>query len=159
MKVQIVKITLAAALAGLSSYFGALLIPLMLLVAVSLLDYLTGVGAAIAVRGGLDSKAAALGALKKLGYFAAVVAAGVLDWLLSEGLNSIGIDIHLPFLFGAIICIWLIITELISILENLEDFGVKIPFLSGLIKKVKSAVEKAAENIVITDEKENQDHE
>jgi toxin secretion/phage lysis holin len=159
MKIQIVKITMAAALAGLSAYFGALLIPLALLIAVSLLDYLTGIGAAIAVRGGLDSKTAALGAIKKLGYFAAVVAAGVLDWLLSEGLNSIGIDIHLPFLIGAIVCIWLIITELISILENLEDLGIRIPFLSGLIKKVKGAVEKAAENVVIINEKESQDNE
>ena len=44
--------------------------------------------------------------------------------------------------FGVLVTIWLIINELISILENLEALHVPMPrFLKNIVKHLKSAVE------------------
>ena len=49
-------------------------------------------------------------------------------------------------LFGLIVTVWLIINELISILENLSKMDVPIPaFLTKIIKKLKTTVEDKTE--------------
>ena len=46
------------------------------------------------------------------------------------------------FLIACIVAMWLICNEIISILENIQDMGVKIPaFLQPLVKHIRSQVE------------------
>lgn len=146
-----ISAVIAAALGALLSYCVQLLIPLVVLIFVMLLDYATGMTKAW-IRKEMCSRIGVRGILKKLGYIVIVVVAGVMDWLISYGLDSVGIDYKLPFLFAAIVMIWLIINELISILENVAAIGgPKPPFISKLLTKLKNTVEEKAD---IGEEKE-----
>lgn len=140
------KALTAAIAAGLLSYFGQLAIPVLMLGAVMVLDYATGLAAA-ALKGGLDSRTGLRGIVKKLCYLVLVVVGGCVDWLLVSGLGTVGIEYPLRFAFGMLITIWLILNELISILENLGEIdGFPLPaFLMKLLSQLKERVEQTKE--------------
>ena len=84
--------------------------------------------------------------MKKVGYLVVVGAAGVADWLIRYGLAQAGIEVEFDFLLAAMVIIWLIINELISILENVAALGGPVPvFLAKLLARLKNTVEKKAE--------------
>lgn len=142
-----VSAVIAAALGALASYCVKLMIPLVILVLVMIMDYITGMTKAW-VRGELSSRIGVQGILKKLGYFIIVAVAGVMDWLIGYGLDSVGVDYKLPFLLAAIVMIWLIINELISILENVAAIGGPVPpFIKKLLQHLKKAVEEKTDSI------------
>ena len=87
-----------------------------------------------------------VGIIKKAGYLALVAVGMVADYLISSALLKIGIDMQINYCFGMIITIWLIINELISILENLGELDVPLPgFLVNIIKTLKNKVEDTAD--------------
>ena len=142
---QVFQVIFAGALGALAAYFNVLLIPLGVLVAVMLLDYLTGMASAARSKK-LSSSVGVLGILKKAGYLALVAVGMVVDYLLSSALVHIGIHLQINYCFGMIITIWLIINELISILENLGELNIPLPhFLVNMIKTIKGKVEDKAE--------------
>ena len=56
-----------------------------------------------------------------------------------------GLKFDWPFVVAIVVAIWLVVNELISILENLQDIGVNIPpFLLPLMKNIKKKVEDKA---------------
>ena len=58
----------------------------------------------------------------------------------------IGIHLQINYCFGMIITIWLIINELISILENLGELNIPLPhFLVDMVKNMKDKVESTAD--------------
>lgn len=127
--------------AGVSAYFQIIAVPLIVLIAVMLLDYVTGMVAAY-IRAELSSRKGIIGILKKLGYFALVCVGISVDYILYSALQQLGISNEITMLFGLIVTVWLIINELISILENLAKIDVPIPnFLTKIIKKLKTTVE------------------
>lgn len=141
----------SAGLAAISCYINALFIPVMILVTVMILDYLTGMAAAWN-SGGLSSKKGIKGIAKKVLYFVLVIVGMVVDWSIMYWLSSFGAGEVYKFSFGALVAFWLIMNELISILENLEALKVPVPkFLTKVIKRLKITAEKTAE----TAEKEN----
>lgn len=132
-------ITLIAA--SISAYFGIIAIPLIVLTIVMLIDYITGMAAAY-VNAELSSRKGIRGIFKKLGYYSLVCVGITLDYILSSGLTQIGISNDVNIWFGLIIAIWLIINELISILENLSRLDVPIPkFLTKFVEKLKNNVD------------------
>ena len=140
-----ISAVLAAAMGILASYFMKLMIPVLVLAVMMGMDYFTGVAKAW-VKGGLSSKVGLIGFLKKVGYLVIIAVAGVIDWLFAYGLESVGIDYKLPFLFAAIVTIWLILNECISILENVAAIGGPVPpFITKLLKHVKGTVEQKAD--------------
>ena len=142
---------LAAAVGALCSYFAELVVPLAVLLLVMLADYVSGMAKAWST-GTLCSKTGLRGIVKKLGYLVLVGAAGVVDWLVRYGLAQAEIEVSFRFLMAAMVTVWLIINELISILENVAAMGSPVPeFLQKLLGKLKNAVEKKAEG-------ENADH-
>lgn len=144
MRTDTMRAVVTAALGALCSYFLQLMIPLIVLVAVVLLDYVTGMSKAW-VKGELSSRVGLKGILKKLSYFVIVGVAGAMDWLITYGLTSVGIEWRLPFLLASIVICWLIINELISILENVAAIGGPVPeFLKALLGKLKTATEEKA---------------
>ena len=78
---------LAAAVGALCSYAAALVVPLAVLLAVMVGDYVSGMAKAWST-GKLCSKTGLRGILKKLGYLALVGVAGVVDWLVRYGLTQ-----------------------------------------------------------------------
>lgn len=141
MKENTMKAVLAAALGTLCAYGLQLLVPVLVLVAVMLLDYATGMAKAWQA-GELCSRTGIKGILKKLGYLVIVAVAGVTDWLLRYGLASVGVEMKVEFLFAVVVIVWLVINELISILENVAAIGGPVPgFLQKLIQRLKVSVE------------------
>lgn len=142
----------AAALGVLSSYMVDLVIPLVVLVVAMLVDYGTGMAKAWNA-GELCSRIGILGILKKLGYLVIVLAAMGMDYLLRYGMAQVGVHIQVDFMLATIAAVWLIINELISILENVAALGVPVPgFLLALIKKLKSVTEKRGDSVPVETE-------
>ena len=136
-----VQILFAGAVGALAAYFNVLAVPLVVLVAVMLIDWITGLAGASAT-GKLSSRVGVIGIVKKVCYLALVAVGMVVDYLITSALVSIGISLQINYCFGMIITVWLIINELISILENLGEMGVPLPsFLTSMIKTLKSKVE------------------
>ena len=136
-----VQILFAGAVGALAAYFNVLAVPLVVLVAVMLIDWITGLAGASAT-GKLSSRVGVMGIVKKVCYLALVAVGMVVDYLISSALVSIGISLQINYCFGMIVTVWLIINELLSILENLGELGVPIPdFLRRSIHKIKDGVE------------------
>lgn len=140
-KTSIVHITLAGAIGALAAYFNILLVPLIVLTVVMAVDYLTGMFSA-SREGKLNSRTGVIGLIKKVGYLALVGVGMVVDYLMTSALAQIGVNSGMPNLFGLMVIIWLIINELISILENLGEIGVPLPsFLVNAVKSLKNKVD------------------
>lgn len=150
MKDNIIQATISVVLGALASYFNVLLIPVLVLVAVMVIDYATGMTSAWK-SGELESKTGLIGILKKVSYLVLVAVGGVVDYLISAGLAAANVEISITYCCGLIVCVWLIINELISILENLAELGTPIPkFLVNIVRRLKNTVE----NKTDTDTKE-----
>lgn len=140
MRENIIQVTVSVALGALAAYFNVLLIPLIILICVMLIDYGTGMAEAY-INKTLNSRIGVKGILKKLGYVVLVCVGGVVDYLICAGLATAGVEFS-SYYFGLIIAVWLIINELISILENLSEIGTPIPkFLVNIVHRLKNTVE------------------
>ena len=149
MKDNIIQATVSVAIGALSAYFNILLIPVLVLFAVMVIDYCTGMASAYKNKE-IKSKTGLIGILKKLSYLVLVCVGGVVDYLIGAGLATAGIEFS-SYYFGLIVAVWLIINELISILENLSELGTPIPkFLVNIVRRLKNTVE----NKTNTDTKE-----
>ena len=145
----------AAALGVLSAYMVQLFIPLIVLVIAMVVDYGTGMAKAWNA-GELCSRIGILGILKKLGYLVIVLAAMGVDYLLRYGMAQVGVHIQVDFMLATIAAVWLIINELISILENVAALGGPVPgFLQKLLGRLKDTVEKKAEGESDADHRDN----
>ena len=158
-KSSIVHITLAGAIGALAAYFNILLVPLIVLTVVMAVDYLTGMFSA-SREGKLNSRAGVIGLIKKVGYLALVGVGMVVDYLMTSALAQIGVNSGMPNLFGLMVIIWLIINELISILENLGEIGVPMPeFLVRTVKSIKGRVDNEMSGRHFVDEEISKDKE
>ena len=146
MKNNFMKSLTAVLIGGLSAYMRVLFLPLVVLISVMIVDYMSGMLKARG-RGELSSRVGLRGIVKKISCLMLVCVAGVVDWLLSSGLKQVGIALDFGFCFGLIVVIWLIINELISILENLDALEVPMPrFLVSIVKHLRTAVEVRGES-------------
>lgn len=140
MKITALNVTFAALCAAAVSYLNILAVPIFMLIIVMALDYITGMIKAYNA-GELCSRTGVKGALKKVGYMITVAAGAVVDYLLRGALVQAGVDLHIELFFGLLVAIWLIINELISILENLAAIGVPVfPALDKIIQRLKGTV-------------------
>lgn len=126
----------------MSSLFGTLAIPIILLVLCNLIDYVTGLIASPYRKECVNSYKSIRGIFKKVCMWLLIVVGVILDELIVYAVAVIGFKVPFTFLIACIVAIWLICNEVISILENFKDIGVKIPgFLIPLTKNIKSQAE------------------
>ena len=152
--ISMLKLTIIAALGVITAYFNVLMIPIVVLVFVMVTDYISGMASA-KKSGELSSSIGIMGIAKKVGYLALVAVGMVVDYLISSALVHVGIEIQINYCFAMIIVIWLIINELISILENLGEMGVPLPsFLTSMIKTLKSKVDEVGRHYQDKDSEE-----
>ena len=124
--------------AAFASYLGALAVPIVVLMVMMIIDYLSGMLAAWS-EGTLSSKVGEKGIVKKVGYMALIVVAMGVDYLIYSGIAAADINVGYNMWFGLLVAVWLIINEMISILENLSRLGVPIPeFLKKIIGRLKT---------------------
>lgn len=147
-----IKAILAAAAAALTAYMGEILVPVLVLCFVMLVDYITGVSAAY-ITHTLSSRVGLLGILKKLSYLAIVAVACVIDYIISMAGSRLGVTIAVQFV-ALLVVFWLIINELISILENVQKAGGPVPpFVGSLLNHLRGKVEKSMPELPETPEK------
>ena len=150
-----IQAVLTAAITAFAVYFNALAVPLFVLVIMMIIDYVSGMAAAWRA-GTLSSKKGIDGVIKKVGYMALVAVAMGVDYLIFSGFTAVNVSVGFEMLFGILVAVWLIINEMISILENLSRIGVPIPkFLTKAVKKLKITAEASGEKITESEEKEN----
>ena len=142
MKEDTAKMLLAAFAAAIWSYFKTIFAPVIILIVVMTVDYISGVAAAW-VNHELSSRVGLIGIVKKLSYLALVVAGCSIDYLVSIlGEQLTGAEISIKAIGLVVVC-WLIINELISILENVARQGGPVPpFLAGILVHLRETAEK-----------------
>lgn len=141
-----VKATVIAALSVLMSWLGILAIPVLLLVGCNIIDYITGLMAAkFREDGGISSYKSVRGITKKVCMWMLVIVGSFMDILIQYAVEVAGLGITIPFVVATIVAVWLVVNEIISILENLVDIGVDLPpFLMPVVKYIKKQVEDKA---------------
>lgn len=137
-----IKVTVIAALSALMSWLGILAVPVLLLVGCNVVDYITGLLAAPYRTETVSSYKGIRGIIKKVCMWLLVVIGAWVDILLNYAVECTGMQITIPFVVATVVAVWLVVNEIISILENLIDIGVPMPpFLMPVVKHIKQAVE------------------
>lgn len=150
-KVNAIKGFLSSVMGVLTSLFGMLAIPMVLLVVCNIIDYVTGIGASKFRGQEISSYKGIRGITKKVGMWLLIAVGAVMDALLEYSVAQFGVAVPFTLMIAAIVAVWLICNELISILENLKDMQVPLPeFLMKLAENIKSQIETKAD--VIHDE-------
>lgn len=141
-----IKAFFVAAFGVLSAWLGVLAIPVYVLVACNVMDYITGLAAAHHRGQQVSSYVGITGIAKKVCMWLLIGVGAVVDWLLMYCGSQLGFEIHLPMLAASLVAVWLIVNEIISILENIGDIGVPLPeWLLGIVKGLKSKIESQEE--------------
>ena len=140
------KAICVAAFGLLSSWLGVLAVPVYVLVACNVMDYATGLAAAHRRGQKVSSYVGVLGIAKKVCMWLLIGVGAVVEWLLMYCGSQLGFAIQLPMLAASLVAVWLIVNEIISILENIGDIGVPLPgFLTKIVQGLKSKIEGAEE--------------
>ena len=138
------KILIAAVLAALGAYLQQLAAPLVVLIVVMVLEYISGMIAAVRT-GTLDSRIGIMGIIKKVSYLLIVAVGMVLDYLIQLLGGKFGLSLEGTYFVGLLVIIWLIINECISILENCDEMSLPVPgFIGKLLTRLKRHTEEAA---------------
>ena len=141
-----IKSLFIAVFTALSAWLGILAVPVYLLVVVNVIDYGTGLAAAKKRGQTVDSAVGYNGIVKKICMWLLVGVGAIVDVLLAYGAEQMGITINFGFAVGCLVAVWLIVNELISILENVADIGVDLPpFLMRIVEQLKSQVASKSE--------------
>lgn len=150
-KYNVIKAILSGTVAAISAKLGILGPMLLALTGVMIVDYITGM-AASKKENNISSRVGMWGIVKKLLYIVVVGVGMLMDWLILTTAESMGVHIPLATFFGLLVAVWLIINELISILENLTRMEIPMPgFLLTIIKHFKVAVERKGDELADID--------
>lgn len=140
-----VKVTVIALVSALMSSLGILAVPVLLMVGCSVIDYITGLIAANWRKEKINSYKSIRGIVKKILMWTLVIIGSWIDMLVNYSVQYIRPDMSWPFVVAIVVAVWIVINEIISILENMNDCGVRIPpFLLPLAKRIQTKVEDAA---------------
>ena len=129
------KELLVGTLTAMAAYLRAVTVPVVVLCAVMMLDWITGMTAAW-INGELDSRVGFFGAIRKLGRLCLVAVGMAADYIIASGVSTAGAELPIDMAVALLVCFWLIINECISVLENCDKAGVPIPeFLKKALKR------------------------
>lgn len=131
----------------LTFMFGEGLTMIHFLVFVVVLDLVTGYMKAFSKKSKISFKSAKnyQGLMKKLGIFIAVMVASIIDVL---SISLAHQNLHIALIFTCA----MIIMEALSIVENLEAIGLKVPFLTQLLHRFSKQIDDEQENKIVEDE-------
>lgn len=127
-----------------------LFMAVMMLCVLMVLDYVSGILAAKKEalehpgnqQYGWNSKKGIIGIYKKVGYIFTILVAYSTDYLIYKLVNEAGILLQSNTIIGLMVSIWIIINELLSILENVGRMGVALPqFLRQVLSDLQKGVE------------------
>lgn len=133
-----------------------LLLPALILLTILMtVDYIAGMLASKkeslqfpnAYQYGWSNKVSITGIYKKMGYLLTILVAISTDFLIFKFAEEINLTFSQNTVFGLLVTIWLIINELLSILENAGRLGVPLPpFLLILPSELKNNIDREIDN-------------
>ena len=137
--VNYIKGIFTALFSVLTSLFGVLAVPILLMVGTNVIDYATGLIAAPKRSEDINSYKSMRGIWKKVCMWLLVAVGAIIDQLILYAATMVGITLPGSSLVACIVACWIICNEILSILENLKDIGIAMPpFLEPLVKNIKS---------------------
>lgn len=155
-----IKAVFTVIFSALSSLFGALAIPIILLVLCNIIDYITGIAAVRYRKQQISSYTSIRGIIKKVCMWLLIAVGAMMDRLILYACSEVGFNIPFTFAIACVVAIWLICNEIISILENINDIGVPMPaFMKTVVQNIKSQIEEKTELEDITNLKEKESEE
>lgn len=154
-----IKVVLTAIVAAVSTHFSAIGDLLWLFIAAVILDYITGMSAAFYNRE-LDSRLGIRGIVKKLGSFCIITVAIIADEVVTLSATQLGLELSTHGAIAAVVTVWLILNELISILENIARMNVALPpFLLSAIRRLERYTEATQEVLSDSGDEKTATHE
>lgn len=137
-----IQATVVLIFTTLTAWLGHLAIPMYVLVACNVVDYLTGLMAAPHRGEHPNSYKGFNGIAKKICMWILVGVGAMIDVLITYAAEQVSPGFMEPFIVAIVVAIWLAFNEMISILENIRDIGVVLPpFLLELVKMLKKKTE------------------
>lgn len=144
-KANKIKPYIVGFLSTITGWIGILAVPVIILVILNIVDYITGIMASIYKGDPLTSYRSFKGIAKKICQWLLVLVSALIDWLIIFSVEQLGFTAPFAFLIACAVAIWLSFNETISIIENMKAMEVKAPpFLKPLAKYVKNKVEEKA---------------
>ena len=144
-----IRAAVVAFFATLTAFLGHLAIPIYVLVACNVVDYLTGLMAAPKRGEKPNSYKGLNGIAKKVCMWLLVLVGALIDILINYAAEYVSPGFIEPFIVAIVVALWLSFNEMISILENIRDIGVKLPpFLLKLVKLLKKKTEEVVDKEV-----------
>ncbi len=141
-----IKIIFTTVLSVLMSWLGILAVPVFMLVGCNVIDYITGLCATPYRDENISSYKGIRGIIKKVCMWLLVVVGSWIDILIRYTVDCTGIGIDVPFIVATVVAVWLIVNEIISILENMIDIGVRTPpFLMPIVRHIKKQIEETVD--------------
>lgn len=144
IKVTVVLSMIFNILSMIFNILGVLAIPVLCLLPLNIIDYITGINAAPYRDGQSDrpvkSYKSIRGINKKVSMYLLILVGWIVDELIATSLDYMGMAVNFQ-LFAITIACWLCFNEAISVVENMEDAGCAIPpFLMPLLRKIKKQI-------------------
>lgn len=135
------------AVSAVMDFLGILAIPVFLMVGCNLIDYITGLMASKRRKEQINSYKSIWGIIKKVCMWILVVIGAVVDVLIRYTTQTMGFNVQIPFIVATLVAVWIVVNEIISILENIVDIGIDLPpFLMPIVKRIKKEVEEVGES-------------
>lgn len=142
-----IKTIFTAVVSLIMELLGVLAIPVLLMVGCNIIDYITGLIASKYRNEKINSYKSVRGIFKKVCLWILVLIGAWIDIIINYAVDYVGIGIKLPFIVATVVAIWIVASEMISILENMIDIGIPLPpFLMPIVKRIKEAAEAAADD-------------
>lgn len=145
-----IKIAFVTVFTAVNGWLGALAVPFYFLLLTNIIDYATGIVAAVCRGERVSSDIGFKGIAKKVCMWLLVLAGHIVDFIIVEMGHTMQIEFGVNCLVALAVIFWLLANELISILENISDIGTPLPpFLTKLVEMVK---EKSEDSVLINEE-------
>lgn len=140
-----IKTTLIIIISAIMDFLGILAIPVFLMVACNIIDYITGLMASKYREEQISSYIGIRGITKKVCMWLLVLVGSFIDIIINYTVEYMGIGFKIPFIVATFVAVWIVVNEMLSILENIIDIGVALPpFLMPIVRLIRKEVESVA---------------
>jgi len=141
-----VQAVLIGVLAAVNGFLGNLAVPVYVLLACNIIDYITALIAAPKRGEQIDSLKGFQGLKKKVLMYLLIAVGWLIDTLVNYAAQQVRPDFRQPYIVAVVVALWLAFNEMLSIIENVADAdGPVPPFLKKLIKNLKKKTEDVTE--------------
>lgn len=141
-----VQAVLIGVLAAVNGFLGNLAVPVYVLLACNVIDYITALIAAPKRGEQIDSLKGFNGLKKKVLMYLLIAVGWLIDTLVNYAAQQVRPDFRQPYIVAVVVALWLAFNEMLSIIENVADAdGPVPPFLRKLIKNLKKKTEDVTE--------------